>query len=332
MTRIVLILCCALLPWMLFAEEPTTTTAAQPAPPVFTLTSLAVVDGGNLPVEFTGDGASATLPLAWSHVPAGTKSFTLVMHHIAPDMTKWYWILYNIPANVECLPKNVHGIGTPGSNSVNHQAAYAPPHSKGPGAKTYILTLYALDATLTWKEPPAEVTRDIVLDAMKGHVLGSATLSVVYTRGTDNPAATAGQPEGKRLPEPPGDAKPGDARPTHDFDRTPLSQALDADGNGSLNAAEITGAMKCLQTLDANHDGKLGAEELDGKQPANAKEGPKRPVGGPLMRILDADRNSELSAAEIANAVKVLRAADTDHNGTLTITEVDAAGGDPPKQ
>ena len=64
------------------------------------------------------------------------------MHHIAPDMTKWYWVLYNIPADVSKLPKNVKGIGTLGNNSVNDELAYAPPHSKGPGAKKY--TLHAL--------------------------------------------------------------------------------------------------------------------------------------------------------------------------------------------
>ncbi len=62
---------------------------------VFTLCSPAMVDGGNLPMEFTGDGASATLPLAWSNVPIGTKSFTLIMHHVAPDITKWYWTLHS---------------------------------------------------------------------------------------------------------------------------------------------------------------------------------------------------------------------------------------------
>ena len=38
------------------------------------------------------------------------------------------------------------GVGTVGSNSVNDRTEYAPPHSKGPGAKTYILTVYALSA------------------------------------------------------------------------------------------------------------------------------------------------------------------------------------------
>lgn len=62
----------------------------------FVLRSSEVTDGGVLPVEFTGDGASATLPLEWSGAPAGTRSYAVIMHHEAPDQTKWYWILYSI--------------------------------------------------------------------------------------------------------------------------------------------------------------------------------------------------------------------------------------------
>jgi phosphatidylethanolamine-binding protein (PEBP) family uncharacterized protein len=65
------------------------------------LRSPEVADGGQLPKDYTGDGTSSTLPLEWSGAPDGTKSFALIMHHVAPDMTKWYWILYNIPVSKE---------------------------------------------------------------------------------------------------------------------------------------------------------------------------------------------------------------------------------------
>jgi hypothetical protein len=50
------------------------------------------------------------LPLEWGGAPDGTKSFAVIMHHVAPDMTKWYWILYNIPADEKSLPKNVKSV------------------------------------------------------------------------------------------------------------------------------------------------------------------------------------------------------------------------------
>ncbi len=51
---------------------------------------------------------------------------------------------------------------------------YAPPHSKGPGDKTYILTLYALSAPLKISVPAAQVTRDVLLAAMKDKILASS--------------------------------------------------------------------------------------------------------------------------------------------------------------
>jgi Raf kinase inhibitor-like YbhB/YbcL family protein len=194
-------------PGQAFGVDPLMNTAAtQPAsqPSAFILRSPAVADGGDLPVEFTGDGASITPPLEWSHAPAGTKGFALIMHHLAPDGTKWYWILYNIPADIMQLPKNVQDVGTLGNNSINGKTEYAPPHSKWPGAKTYILTVYALSAPPNISVPPAQVNRDALLAAMKDRILATAELHVVYTRF---PEPDAGPPGNAPPPPPPDQPK-----------------------------------------------------------------------------------------------------------------------------
>ena len=156
--------------------------------------------GGMLPVEFTGDGASISPPLEWSGAPAGTKSFAVIMHHFDPEgKTKWYWTLYNIPADVSGLPKDVHGVGTLGNNSVTRRAGYAPPHSQGPGEKTYILTAYALSAPVQVTVTATEVNRDVLLAAMKDVILDSAELKVVYTRpaGAGEGVGRGGEKGGK---------------------------------------------------------------------------------------------------------------------------------------
>jgi len=175
------------------ADRPPRAEAPTPAPTIadtaeshplasFVLRSSAVAADGALPAEFTGDGDSSTLPLEWSGAPADTKSYALIMHHIAPDGIKWYWTLYNLPATVHSLPKNVQGIGTLGGNSVNNRIGYAPPHSKGPGPKTYILTVYALSVPPQLDVPSSRVNRDQLLAAMKGHILATAELRVTYSR------------------------------------------------------------------------------------------------------------------------------------------------------
>jgi phosphatidylethanolamine-binding protein (PEBP) family uncharacterized protein len=149
----------------------------------FLLTSSVVTNGGALPVEFTGDGVSASPPLEWSGAPAGTKCFAVIMDHFpGPGDVKWYWTLYNIPAEVHSLPKNVRGIGTLGNNSVNRQLGYAPPHSKGPGAKSYFITVYALSAPVEIPLPTSQVSRNLLLNAMKDKILDSAQLKVTYDR------------------------------------------------------------------------------------------------------------------------------------------------------
>jgi phosphatidylethanolamine-binding protein (PEBP) family uncharacterized protein len=149
----------------------------------FILNSSDVVEGGALPKEFTCDGASATLPLAWSGAPEGTKSFAVAMHHVpGPDDTHWYWVVYNIPANITSLEKNSVGIGVLGNNSVNSETKHAPPCSKGPGEKLYTYTVYTLSAEPQFSVSASGVSRDVLLDAIKDITLASASLNVTYTR------------------------------------------------------------------------------------------------------------------------------------------------------
>ena len=169
------------------ATMPTAQTgsaALSPASPSgFVLKSPEVADGGQLPMDYTGDGSSSTLPLEWAGAPAGTKDYALIMHHVDPEgKTKWYWILYNIPGDIKSLPRNAQGIGIIGNNSVNGKAEYAPPHSKGPGPKTYVYTVYALSAPVHPGVPAAEVSREILLAAMRDRILASAEMRVTYTR------------------------------------------------------------------------------------------------------------------------------------------------------
>lgn len=154
-----------------------------PASSGFTLTSPDVVDNGRLPAEYTCDGNASTLALSWIGAPQETKSYAIIMDHVAsPTDIHWYLVLYNIPANVTSLPKNFIGIGTLGTNSVNARTEYAPPCSKGPGDKTYTYTVYALSAEPLLPVPASQVTRAVLLEAIKDISLASAKLSVVYAR------------------------------------------------------------------------------------------------------------------------------------------------------
>jgi phosphatidylethanolamine-binding protein (PEBP) family uncharacterized protein len=146
----------------------------------FMLMSSVVEDLKNLPVEFTGDGDGISPPLEWTGAPAATKSYALIMDHVAPGGDKkWYWTIYDIPANVVSLPKDSQRIGKIGTG-FKGEIGYEPPHSKGPGAKTYVITLYALSEPLKVAASPG---REELIAAMKDKVLASSSLRVVHTSG-----------------------------------------------------------------------------------------------------------------------------------------------------
>ena len=172
--------------------------AAKPAEknPTLKLTSPAVKDGEALPLEFTGDGASASPPLAWSGVPKGTQSLVLIMHHLDPEgKTKIYWLMHDIDPKTTSVAKNATDFGKMGLSTVHQRVEYAPPHSKGPGEKKYVLTLFALSAKPSLADAAQPVTVEPLLAAMKGKVLAAADLNVLYTR-----PAGAGDAEEKRPP------------------------------------------------------------------------------------------------------------------------------------
>jgi len=167
------------------------------------LTSPAVKEGDVLPVEFTGDGASASPPLAWSGVPKGTQSLVLIMHHLDPEgKTKIYWLMHDIDPKTTSVAKNAADFGKMGMSTVHNRVEYAPPHSKGPGEKKYVLTLFALSAKPDLSKAESPVTVEPLLAAMKGKILAAADLNVLYTR-----PAGASDADEKRPPR--GEEGPG---------------------------------------------------------------------------------------------------------------------------
>lgn len=144
------------------------------------VTSTAIDDEGRLKAEFTCDGDGISPPIRWEAGPAGTKEYALVLWHDAPDRLKTYWIVHGIPADVTEIPKGNPGVGTIGRNDKGRNE-YDPMCSRGPGVKTYHVTLYALSAKP--RLPADGATREQLLAAIRGLTLAEETLSFDYERG-----------------------------------------------------------------------------------------------------------------------------------------------------
>ena len=164
--------------------DQTSRAVAEPDAPTskLKLTSPVVGPDGTLPAKFTCDGLGISPPIAWTNAPEGTKGYAVAMHHIPPDGgTHVYWVIAGLDAFTTKLPENAMGIGQTGANTVNRNLGYAPPCSKGPGRKSYYITVYALKEV--WKPKAGErLTRESLLTGIRGLVLGKSVLEVGYAR------------------------------------------------------------------------------------------------------------------------------------------------------
>jgi Raf kinase inhibitor-like YbhB/YbcL family protein len=155
----------------------------------FTLTCHSFVNGETIPKEFTGEGGNQSPALEWASPPEGTKELALVCEDPdAPRAEPWvHWLLYKIPGNVRKLPQGIpptERIQLPpgalqGLNSFGNIGYGGPMPPPGHGSHRYYFRLLALDTEL-----PAEagLSKDELLAAVEGHVLGTAELMGRYER------------------------------------------------------------------------------------------------------------------------------------------------------
>ena len=149
----------------------------------FTVTSPGIGAGNAFPAKYTCDGAGTSPPITWTNAPKGAKGYAVVMDHVPPEGGHhWYWLMWGIPAKANAIAANSTKVGYLGGNSVNKNIGYAPPCSKGPGAKTYTITVYELSGTPNLpKKSSASVTRDSLLASISGITISKAALNVTYS-------------------------------------------------------------------------------------------------------------------------------------------------------
>lgn len=167
-----------------------------PANPPLLMTSPAWEDGGVIPNKYTqaAEGGAAVSPeLRWSQVPPGTQSFVLLMHDPEPVLNKGskmditHWLIWNIPGTSTGLPENVaQGELPDGSRQVSLRSnGYMGPGAPPGPYHHYTFELYALDIKLDVPQgtpQQAADTRNAVVNAMDGHVLGKAVLVARFHR------------------------------------------------------------------------------------------------------------------------------------------------------
>ena len=156
-----------------------------------TVTSPVMTSGETMPRRYTPDGHNLSPALEWSNLPAGTQELAVVCADFgAGSPPPWtHWLIYGIPATARGLPEGLPILAnTPMSpdltGAIQGLNGWRRPYYRGPAPPAgtphlYHFTVYALDEVLGL---PPGLTREELLDAIEGHVIGRGDLVPTYER------------------------------------------------------------------------------------------------------------------------------------------------------
>jgi Raf kinase inhibitor-like YbhB/YbcL family protein len=159
----------------------------------FWVTTSAWPDGGEIPMHNSGrgDNKSPAFEFHWNlgtnpgTAPDTLKTYAVIFHDVENSSNKTtvdtlHWCAFNIPGTAKGLPEGLGSgdlpDGTRNGPGIMAGRGGAAPGYFGPGAGPgpihhYVFEFYALDTKL---DLPANTTRDELLKAMDGHVVGKA--------------------------------------------------------------------------------------------------------------------------------------------------------------
>lgn len=148
------------------------------------LTSPAFSPGGAIPARHSRDGGDVSPPLHWGATPQETRSLAVICEDPDAGLAPWvHWLAFNIPAGStkldENLPKSamLPGGAVQGRNDFG-DVGYGGPQPPS-GTHRYFFRLYAVDQSLNLD---SGATREDILRAIDGHVVGEAELMGTYRR------------------------------------------------------------------------------------------------------------------------------------------------------
>jgi hypothetical protein len=159
----------------------------------FRLTSPGMSDGQMMAPKMAGNfkknpnctGDNISPALEWSHAPAKTRSFALIVVDQAGrnGLGVSHGVVYGIPANVTSLREGALAgtptVGVGGSNSLN-MPYVGPCTPRNTAPHHYVYTLIATDL-----EPgalPAGLKQDDLLKSLNGHALEAASLALRFAQ------------------------------------------------------------------------------------------------------------------------------------------------------
>lgn len=162
-------------------QQPVQSTASSG---ILTLSVGLLSPGSALSDVYTCKGAGESPKVAWSGIPAGTKSLVLILDD--PDAatgTFTHWLVYNIPPGSGDLAQGQPNVkvllndAQQGESSTGSRG-YFPPCPPIGSTHRYIFHLYAVDIYLAL--PTAD--RAAIDQALNGHTLAKTEFTTTFKR------------------------------------------------------------------------------------------------------------------------------------------------------
>ncbi len=161
------------------------------------ITSPSFGEGEIISVIHTCDGKDISPPLIFSDIPPGAKSLALICDDPDAPVGNWvHWVVFNISLPCQGFPENISKDNTTtikgsagvitirqGKNDFGRFGYGGPCPPRGP-AHRYYFKLYALDIGLAFsgKDLETGVTKKLLLEKMKGHIITESSLMGKYQR------------------------------------------------------------------------------------------------------------------------------------------------------
>jgi len=144
--------------------------------------SNAFENGKILSSQYTCDGENISPGLNWDGVPSETKTLALICDDPDSLAKPWsHWVIFNLPADKVNLAQGISPMDTSIMQGINDfgEPGYSGPCPPGEKPHRYFFKLYALDTNLSLEK---NVTKEVLLEAMQGHILAQAEIFCTYQR------------------------------------------------------------------------------------------------------------------------------------------------------
>jgi Raf kinase inhibitor-like YbhB/YbcL family protein len=153
-------------------------------PPSIKISVEGATDMGQFPAANAG-GQGKSPKISWTQAPAATAAFVLLFHDPDPVLgggtgDVMHWLVYNIPGDATELPAALpQGAMANGAVQASMGGAgyMGPQPPAGHGPHHYTIEMWALNAKL---DVPAGATRDQVMAAMNGKVIGKGVFVTTF--------------------------------------------------------------------------------------------------------------------------------------------------------